>query len=399
MFLQIHTLTGYPAALLVRDEAGLAKRLPFGNAMRTRISSQSLKRHWRLAGGEHALANVADTSVRSRGIFKRLIAQPLVEEGFDRELVAAVLLGFQDTLYGKSDKAKAKLKQAREEGKDPLDLLERGELIILGWPEIRYLTEQARGLLQQAADLEELEEKAKQHLKEHKAALHAMANGAGLDVAMFGRMVTGDLEARKDAAVHVAHSFTVHAQEAETDFFTAVDDLTTGSEAGTGHMGDTELTTGLFYGYVVVDVPLLVSNISGVARDDWRSGDLDVAGRLCEHLIHLIATVSPGAKLGSTAPYASADLVLVEAGTRQPRSLAYAFQKPVRNDLVEASEYLADYLKGKDAMYGTAERRWLSAVPAASVHAAAMGAEAAPLPETAAAAARAVRAARTEVAA
>ena len=48
-FLQIHTLHSYPAALLNRDDSGLAKRMPFGGAVRTRISSQCLKRHWRVA--------------------------------------------------------------------------------------------------------------------------------------------------------------------------------------------------------------------------------------------------------------------------------------------------------------------------------------------------------------
>ena len=46
-FIQIHTLHTYPAALLNRDDAGLAKRLPLGGTVRTRISSQCLKRHWR----------------------------------------------------------------------------------------------------------------------------------------------------------------------------------------------------------------------------------------------------------------------------------------------------------------------------------------------------------------
>ena len=31
-FLQIHTLHSYPAALLNRDDSGLAKRMPFGGA-------------------------------------------------------------------------------------------------------------------------------------------------------------------------------------------------------------------------------------------------------------------------------------------------------------------------------------------------------------------------------
>ena len=34
-FVQIHFLTSYPAALLNRDDAGLAKRLPFGGVTRT----------------------------------------------------------------------------------------------------------------------------------------------------------------------------------------------------------------------------------------------------------------------------------------------------------------------------------------------------------------------------
>ena len=54
-FIQIHWLAGYPGVLLNRDDTGLAKRLPFGSATRTRVSSQSLKRHWRMAEDEHAL--------------------------------------------------------------------------------------------------------------------------------------------------------------------------------------------------------------------------------------------------------------------------------------------------------------------------------------------------------
>ena len=40
-FLQIHTLHSYTAALLNRDDSGLAKRLPYGDTLRTRISSHA----------------------------------------------------------------------------------------------------------------------------------------------------------------------------------------------------------------------------------------------------------------------------------------------------------------------------------------------------------------------
>lgn len=66
-FIQIHTLHNYPGALLNRDDAGLAKRLPYGDAIRTRISSQCLKRHWRMAEDHFSLASLGvPMAVRSR---------------------------------------------------------------------------------------------------------------------------------------------------------------------------------------------------------------------------------------------------------------------------------------------------------------------------------------------
>ena len=94
-----------------------------------------------------------------------------------------------------------------------------------------------------------------------------------------------------------------------------------------------ELTSGLFYGYVVVDVPAPRLQPGGLQapRSGWRPAPTAaLAANVVEHLCHLIAKVSPGAKLGSTAPFAWAGLMLIEAGSRQPRSLANAFRKPVR---------------------------------------------------------------------
>ena len=55
-----------------------------------------------------------------------------------------------------------------------------------------------------------------------------------------------------------------------------VDDLQREDEdAGAAHIGDMELTAGLFYGYVVIDMPGLVSNLEGCKAEEWderRSG-------------------------------------------------------------------------------------------------------------------------------
>jgi CRISPR system Cascade subunit CasC len=165
-------------------------------------------------------------------------------------------------------------------------------------------------------------------------------------------MVTGDILARTDAAIHVAHAMTVHGQMAETDYFTAIDDLIRDEgEQGSGHINASELTSGLFYGYVVIDVRGLAANLGD---------DTELAKQVLQRLVHIVATVSPGAKRGSTAPYAYSHLVLVEAGSAQPRTLQNAFIEPVRstgNLIHNTYAAMARHLGDLDSMYGAAEAR------------------------------------------
>src|SRR5690606_34808298 len=117
--------------------------------------------------------------------------------------------------------------------------------------------------------------------KEEKENLRAMSKSAsGLTAALFGRMVTSDLLARVDAPVHVAHAFTVHAANTEIDYFTVVDDLNRDDETGAAHANQAELGAGVYYGYVAVDVPLLVANLTGCEAKDWRGQDATLPRRV-----------------------------------------------------------------------------------------------------------------------
>jgi CRISPR system Cascade subunit CasC len=188
--------------------------------------------------------------------------------------------------------------------------------------------------------------------------------GAGLTATLFGRFVTSDLLARVDAPVHVAHAFTVHAANTEMDYFTVVDDLNRDDETGAAHANQAELGAGVYYGHVAVDVPLLISNLSGSDRGQWRQQDRVTACLVLEALVRSIASRSPGAKLGSTAPYSRAELVLLEVGTEHPRTLANAFLEalPARGHLLQAAaDRMAAQLVRIDAMYGpTANMRTLA---------------------------------------
>ena len=351
-FLQIHTLHSYPAALLNRDDSGLAKRMPFGGAVRTRISSQCLKRHWRVAKDEFAIHSIpgAAAAVRSRNVVERQVMQPLRDGGqIADDVLTAVGTAFNVGVYGSSGTS--------ETGRQPL---------LLGRPEVEYLREKAAAICSEHSDDARAAEAAATDLfsarrgegANFRAFRESAALPGGIEGALFGRMVTSDPGANIDAAVHVAHAFTVHAEESESDYFSVVDDLQGADEdAGAAHIGDMELTAGLFYGYVVVDVPGLVSNLEGCDADQWERADRTLAAKVVEHLTHLIATVSPGAKLGSTAPYGYADLMLVEAGARQPRSLANAYRDPAKAQVEVATERLSSFLGKLDDAYGAREVR------------------------------------------
>ena len=367
-FLQLHTLTGYSAALLNRDDIGRAKRLPFGGHDRIRVSSQCLKRHWREQAGEWSLDGLdSGKALRSRRIFSDVIAPRLKSRQLSKEQILDVLEPIRSTVLGKSEKARTTGKGSSgktDDAVDPFVELRTEQVIVFGEPEIAFLTDLAAELAKD--DPEETKKAVESYFKDkkNKDNLKALARGAGLDAALFGRMVTSDVMARYDAAVHVAHSFTVHEEEAEPDYFSALDDLVAEEgELGSGHINTTELTSGLFYAYTVIDLRQLVKNLSG---------DRELARGALQRLVHLIATVSPGAKLGATAPYACAELVLAEAGERQPRTLANAFMDPVsrRGVKAKAARTLDGYLARFDAMYGEHEdRRFAAMIEPAPVHA------------------------------
>lgn len=348
---QVHLLTAYPASLLNRDDAGLAKRITFGGAPRIRVSSQCLKKHWRDAEAIKGLGDQADRSIR---IFENRIAQKLVEDhGASEEAARAVATHLmRKTVETDVDE------KYREKGR-----IYTKQLLVLTRAETDWLAELGAEILERVeqAGGDPTDEKAleaafapnkdKKQRKELEERLSKLA--ASVDTAMFGRMVTSDLFARVDAAVGVAHAFTTHREAAETDYFTAVDTLKGAEDdSGAGLIQETELTSGVFYVYAVIDMNQLRENLGDAA-------DAEAAARA---LVRTMATVSPGAKRGSTAPYARAELVLLERGGEQPRSLANAFLAPVAENggsnggaMPASVKRLAEYRARLGEMYGEFE--------------------------------------------
>ena len=358
-FLQISTLHSYSAVQLNADETGEAKKMPFGGYIRTRISSQSHKWHWRNVDDPHAIENIDPDlqSVRTRDVVPLRVIQPLRDSGlYGGEVLEAVERAFNVGVYG-------------QHGDDR----RKRQALLLGRPEVEFLQKHSSDICAAHKDDPEAAAKAAALLfrdspdNPQRANIRALKEATrlpgGLAAALFGRMVTSSFASNVEAAIHVAHSLTTHREESESDYFSSVDDLWSliDDGASSSYLGDTELTSPLFYGYVVVDVAGLVSNTTGCHRSEWLTADRELAATTVECLLWLIATVSPAGKRGGTAGYSRADLVLVEAGDLQPRSLSAAFRTTTTAGVLDAIALLGDRLTKLDVNYGCEEtRRYLS---------------------------------------
>jgi CRISPR system Cascade subunit CasC len=328
MFVQIHTLRDYSTALPNRGQDGLAKRTIYGGIERQRISSQSFKAAMRdnltLVRTDKAGAVISDTmkdlaerlglgmSVRSALIGDRRFVPALTSRGFSEEDAKR----WSDEVMG----------LWRAEGAK----VESDTPIVIGEKEISALADACLALnneKQKPSDLRKLMESSRKvsssKVQDAIKSMRAVQSNAGLDGALFGRFATGIAVNNVDSAVHVAHLVTVHPLFSVTDFFSVQDLLKTGEgeDRGGSHINTAELTSGLFYGYVVVDLGQLTENFAELSNDQRAS----IAG----WLVRAVAQVEPAAKLGSTAPYSGLRELMVEIGRRQPRSLIGAFERPV----------------------------------------------------------------------
>lgn len=320
-FLQIHTLTSYPAANLNRDDSGRPKTLVYGGAERLRVSSQSTKRAWRTSPEFRAAVGEINIGARTQE-FGHALYKKLIEKGLDdktaTEKVRSVV---EHDKLGKLEEKK-KLKKGQEASDEDAAPIETNQLVHLGQDEMSALL----ALADRLASGEEVTAKDALILQKHPLAV---------DIAMFGRMLATNTGYNVEGAVEVAHAFTTHRVTVEDDFYTAVDDLKAvrpGADAGAGFIGVFEFGAGVFYQYANVNIDLLKKNLGG---------DADLARKAVAGLIEAMAVANPKGKQHSTAARSRAGYMRVEVGEKAPRTLANAFLKPIPprtdEDLVTAS--------------------------------------------------------------
>ncbi len=308
-FVQLHFLTIYPPSNPNRDDMGRPKTAVYGGAPRLRLSSQSLKRAARLSPiMSDAMQGHMGARTRRLG---EAVVEYLCERGATDERARAIASKVAE-VFGKLDEAAAKknLHQVRIR-------------------QLAFISPEER---QAALELAERALKGETLDKEAKArGRHILRTADGaVDLAMFGRMLADAPEFNREAAVQVSHAITTHRADIEDDYYTAVDDLKRPSEdMGAGFVGEAGFGSGVYYLYVCIDTRQLLENLAG---------DRALAGCALEAVTEAFATATPSGKRNSYSHHTRASYIRAEAGKQQPRSLAAAFLKPVRDeDLLGAS--------------------------------------------------------------
>ncbi|EFH10700.1 type I-E CRISPR-associated protein Cas7/Cse4/CasC [Teichococcus cervicalis] len=297
-FIQLHLLTFFPPANLNRDDTGRPKTAVVGGVTRLRLSSQALKRAWRTSPVfAAALAGHMGQRTQRFGeeILHHLLAKGMAE---DKALAAAREIA---GVFGKIKPEGAQIEQ------------------------LAFIAPEEKAAALALADKVLAGEK----IDAKKADLLRRVDTAA-DIAMFGRMLADDPDYNREAAVQVAHAITTHKVVVEDDYYTAVDDLkTSADDAGAGFLGEAAFGSGVFYLYLCIDRTLLVKNLGG---------DSALAKTAIRALVEAAATTAPRGKQNSFAAHGRAGYVLAEKGDRQPRTLAGAFARPVKDeDLLGAS--------------------------------------------------------------
>ncbi len=357
-FIEIHVLRSFPPSNLNRDDLGTPKTAVFGGARRLRISSQCLKRTWRMSEHFRGAFAEAQLGVRTDRLPEEVLRN--VGDSLDepaREGLLALLgsIGKKaaKATPGDDDNEEAKdgENDAANEGKETrtahLLFLSRQEIEAVG----TFAQEKKVDLAKAVKKKKPVADVIKKLRKDLQTHLEERTSKNAVDVGLFGRFVTSDEFDTVEGALQVAHGLGTQKVEVEYDYFTAVDDLS--QESGAGHLGESEFASSVLYLYACCDLDQLAQNL-GARGEKGRVPDAEaqiLARKSLPALVRAMAEATPKGKKTGTAPHTPAEYLEVVVRRGAPLSFANAFTKPVDGreqggDVMAAS--IARFAKHRD---------------------------------------------------
>lgn len=341
MLIEIHAIQNHSPSNLNRDDLGAPKTCYFGGVIRSRISSQCLKRSIRTSEQFRDLCG----GIRTRQLV-RLLVEKINADAAEQKKIEKILV-----LCGIKPKT-GKPKKEEDESRD-----EKSKMLI-------YTTKEA--INEMAQLLKTHKDKKDEKLAEELSRLIAERTAAP-DMALSGRMLEPDKEAKAvwknletnvEASLQVAHAISTHQALPMVDYYVAADDIP-GEDAGAGYLDEAMYTSACFYKYFSINWETLLKNLAGFSGDREH-----LAAHTVGAFIRSAACANPTGKQNSFAAHNPPDGILVEI-KNSPISYANAFASPVPadvRDLVSQSvAQLGQYVHDIDEGYGKPNNRfWFS---------------------------------------
>lgn len=343
MLIEIHAIQNHSPGNLNRDDLGAPKACYFGGVMRSRISSQCIKRSIRLSDEFKALLG----GIRTRQLAKLITEQITGNDDLKKRAEKILdLCGFKPK--------KTERQKTEESGPEDGD---RSKMLV-------YTTREA--VKQMATVLQRGAGKSDDHLAREFGTLISK-RVAVPDMALSGRMLEPDKSAKElwkglvttvEAALQVAHAISTHEARLEVDYYVAADDIP-GEDAGAGYVDEAMFASACFYKYFSIHWETLVKNLEG-----FQGNKEHLAAHTVGAFIRGAALVSPTGKQNSFAAHNPPDAILIEI-KNAPVSYANAFAKPVayseRDMISQSIAQLAQYVHDLDTGYGKPQNRfWFS---------------------------------------
>ncbi|MDZ4817639.1 MAG: type I-E CRISPR-associated protein Cas7/Cse4/CasC [Planctomycetota bacterium] len=334
MLIEIHIIQNHSPSNLNRDDLGAPKTCLFGGVTRARISSQCLKRSIRRSD-DFQQAVAKHGAIRTRGLISEIARRAQGNGEPQDALLNRIRKIFEDGGVG-----------VNESGGDATatDIL-----FFVPDSAIQQMAEAANANEPNMADV---------FAKILNEAAHVP------DIALSGRMTEfkakghfANLNFTVEAALSAAHAISTHEVINEVDYFTAVDDLATGT--GAGHVNEAMFASACFYKHFCIDWDQLVTNLGG---------DVELATTTVRQFLNAAALATPSGKQKSFAAFNPPEGVLVEIKTERcvPVSYANAFADPVlpkspRGMIGESIARLGQHVHEIAEGYGImATRYWFS---------------------------------------
>ncbi|MEO0248511.1 MAG: type I-E CRISPR-associated protein Cas7/Cse4/CasC [candidate division WOR-3 bacterium] len=326
MLIEIHMIQNHSPANLNRDDLGAPKTCYFGGVLRSRISSQCIKRSIRMSKEFRPLLG----GIRTRQLAKS-IAERITGKADVRRRASKIL-----DLCG--------IKSKSEDH-------DRTEMLV-------YTTREA--IQEMAALLQSGDGRDDEQLKAEFEKIISK-RVAVPDMALCGRMLeTGVLkDTTVEAALQVAHAISTHEARPEVDYYVAKDDIP-GGDAGAGYVDEAMFASACFYKYFSINWETLVKNLMAFGENHEK-----LAAHTVGAFIRGAALVTPTGKQNSFAAHNLPDGVLVEI-RNTPLSYANAFAKPAapqgeRDIITQSIAQLGQYIYDMDTGYGKPMQRfWFS---------------------------------------